>query len=100
MNKRDLPTVRIENKGSVTKVYVDGEELNGVRRVEFSHDKTVKDFPVLKLDILAERVSIDSPQIFDLPEIYHPFYVSSSKLIDAGILTLDQLNKLVDKGLL
>lgn len=98
--KDDLPAVHIENKGAVTSVYVDGKRLKGVKNIEFLHDKTARNFPVLKIGLMAERVTIDTAQVFELPEIYHPFYVSSDKLIEAGILTLNQLNELVDKGLL
>lgn len=34
-----LPNIRIENKGCLTKIYVDGKELDGVRRVNFVHDR-------------------------------------------------------------
>ena len=98
--ENNLPSVRIKNRGALTKVYVDGEELHGVKSIEFLHDKTVRSFPILKIELMTECITIDTAQVFELPEIYHPFYVSSDKLIDAGFLTLDQLNELVDKGLL
>ena len=99
-NMLPLPKVRIENKGSVTKVYIDEEEMNGVKSVSFSHDRGTSDPPVLRMELLAERISIDTAQMFDLPEAYHPFYVSSDQLIHLGILTLDQLNDLLEKKLL
>lgn len=98
--ENNLPSVRIENRGALTKVYVDGEELHGVKSIEFLHDKTVKSFPILKIELLAESISIDTNMVFELPEFYHPFYVASDKLIEAGILTNDQFNELLEKGLL
>lgn len=96
----EFPTVHIENKGVATKVYVDGEELKGVKNIEFSHDKAKDSLPVLKIELLAESISIDTVQVFELPEIYHPFYVSADKLIKAGILTGERLNELLMEGLL
>lgn len=95
-----LPQVRIENKGSVTRVYVDGNELNGIRSINFLHDREMSDIPVLRMELLAEKVSIDTAQVFELPEVYHPFYVSSDQLVRLGILTYDQLNDLLEKKLL
>ncbi len=99
-NELPLPKVRIESKGCVTKIYVDGAELNGVRRVSFLHDREKDDCPVLRIELLAEQITIDTAQIFALPEVYHPYYVSADKLIDLGVLTYDELNALLEKGLL
>lgn len=95
-----LPQIHIENKGCVTKVYVDGVELNGVRRVSFLHDREKDDCPVLRIELLAEQITIDTAQIFALPEAYHPFYVSADKLIKLGILTNETLNTLLARKLL
>lgn len=95
-----FPSVHIENKGVVTRVYVDGKELNGIKSIEFLHSKSINSRPVLKIELLAERISIDTAQVFELPEIYHPFYVSTDKLVQAGVITNDQVNELLEKGLL
>lgn len=97
--ENNLPSVRIENRGALTKVYVDGEELHGVKSIEFSH-KAINSQRTLKIELLAESISIDTNMVFELPEFYHPFYVASDKLIEAGILTNDQFNELLEKGLL
>lgn len=94
------PKVRIESKGCVTKIYVDGVEVNGVRRVSFLHDKESDACPVLRIELLAEQITIDTSQIFALPEAYHPFYVSADKLIKLGVLTNEQLNTLLERKLL
>ena len=36
-----FPSVHIENKGVVSRVYVDGKELNGIKSIEFLHSKSV-----------------------------------------------------------
>ena len=101
MEKPQSPTIDIENTGSLTRVFLNGEEVEGVVSVAFSHSvREHKSFPTVKVELLAEKVHIGTHQVFDLPDIYHPFYVSSDKLIEAGILTMDQLNELVDKGML
>ncbi len=43
-----LPKVVIRNKGRVTKVFVDGEELKGIKSVQFSHGALDTEFPRCK----------------------------------------------------
>lgn len=101
MGKLPLPTIAIKNEGTLTKVFIDGKEVEGVVSVTFSHSIYQNNhIPVVKLELMADKVHIGTHQVFDLPEIYHPFYVSSGKLVEAGILTEDQLNALLEKGLL
>lgn len=97
-NRLQAPQIHIQNHRGVTKVYVDGKELRGVTRVEFSHACKESNFPVLKVDLLAEQICIDSAQIFALPDVYHPYYVSADKLMELGIITLEQLNELLEKN--
>lgn len=101
MGKLPLPTIDIKNEGTLTKVFINDKEVEGVASVTFSHSIYQNNrIPVVKLELMADKVHIGTHQIFDLPEIYHPFYVSSGKLVEAGILTDDQLNDLLEKGLL
>lgn len=101
MDKPQFPTIHIENTGSLTKVLLNGEEVEGVVSIAFSHSVYErKSFPTVKIELMADKVHIGTHQIFELPEIYHPFYVSSDKLIEAGILTSGQLDELVEKGML
>ena len=46
------------------------------------------------------QITIDTPVLFDLPEVYWPHYVSADKLISAGVLTQDRLNELIEQGAL
>lgn len=95
-----LPRIVIQNKGRVTKVFVDGEELKGVKRVKFSHGALDTEFPIVNVELLAEQIRLETAQIFALPEVYHPYYVSSDKLVELGILKQSQLDELLNKGLL
>lgn len=96
----ELPQIVIKNEGPVTKVFVNGEELKGVQGLEFSHARQHSSRPILKIALLAEQVCLETSQVFALPEVYHPFYVSAEKLVGLGILTDEQLNDLVKKKLL
>lgn len=100
MEKLNLPDVTIKNNGAITTVFVNGKEIEGVRNIEFSHDREKDSLPVLKIGLLADRVTIDSPVLPDLPETYHGHYVSAHKLIKAGVLTLDRLNELLKQDLI
>lgn len=101
MNKLPLPTIDIKNNGTLTKVFIDGKEVEGVVGITFSHSVYQNNhIPVVRLELMADKVHIGTHKVFDLPEIYHPFYVSSGKLVEAGVLTNDQLNELLEKGLL
>lgn len=90
----------IRNKERVTRVFVNGKELEGVKSVKFSHDAMHERFPVISVELLAEQICLETAQIFALPEVYRPYYVSSDKLVENGILTGDELNELLNKGLL
>ena len=99
MEKLHLPTIHIENTGSLTKVFLNGEEIEGVVSIAFSHSVYEhKSFPTIRIELMADKVHIGTHQVFDLPDIYRPYYVSSDKLIEAGVLTYDQLNELVEQG--
>ena len=95
-----LPQVVIRNKGRVTKVFVDGEKLKGVKGVKFSHGALDTEFPIVSIELLAGQLRLETAQIFALPEVYHPYYVSSDKLVELGILTQNQLDELLCRGLL
>ena len=87
-------------KECITKIYVDGVELNGVRKISFLHNRGRDAYPVLRIELLAEQICLETAQIFALLEVYHPYYVSSDKLVKLGILTHSQLNELLNKKLL
>lgn len=104
MEKLPLPTIHIENNGSLTKVFIDGKEVEGVVSVTFSHSAYQNDrIPVVRLELMADKIHIGTHQVFELPDVYRPFYVSTNKLIETGVLTEAQeaqLDELLEKGLL
>ena len=100
MENLNLPKVTIKNNGAVTNVFVDGKEIRGVRGIEFLHNHEKDHLPVLRISLLADQITIDTPVLFDLPEVYWPHYVSTDKLISAGVLTQDRLNELIEQGAL
>lgn len=95
-----LPAVQIRNDGCRTSIYVEGKKLEGVTRLEFIHDAKDGHIPKLRLDLMADPLCIDSICIPDQPERYFPSYVSTLKLEEAGVLTLEELNELLAKGVL
>ncbi len=99
--KSHFPIIHIENTGSLTKVFLNGKQIDGVVSIAFSHSVYEhKKFPTVKIELMADKVHIGTHQIFDLPDIYHPYYVLSDRLVEAGVLTEEQLNDLLEKKLL
>lgn len=97
-----FPQVEIKTTDTITKVFIDGNEVRGVGRIEFVHDRNTEEssIPVLRIDVIAARMSIDTALVPELPAPFRGFYVSSRKLENLGIITNDQLNDLLGKGLL
>ena len=64
----------IKNDGSIdgTKIFIDGKEVEGICRVEFIHQGGK--FPVVRFEMTADSISIDTCIIPELTEIYKPFY--------------------------
>lgn len=71
--KNKLPTVHIENDMAFTKVFINGEQVEGVQFVEFKQS-VEDDFPTLRLHLLCDRVTIDGGFIPQLPKAYRGFY--------------------------
>ena len=66
--------IEIKSQGIFGTVFVDGKEVNGVRKVsyEISVDGKV---PIVKLELLGTDVSIDSNGVIpELPDVFKPFY--------------------------
>ena len=88
----ELPRVYIKNQGRTTSIYMDGKEIKGVTRCVFSHNRNENNGrPKLTLEILADRVVLDTALIPALPEAYESFYVSRNALVDAGIATEEEM---------
>lgn len=67
-----IPHILIKTSGNKAKIFVDGEELKGVRRVKF--EKTGLGTPILNIDLIATDMTIDSYLIPELPEVFRGFY--------------------------
>lgn len=88
-----IPHIAIKIDGVDTKILIDGKELEGVRSYCLSQD-TITRVPILKIDLLAMDLSIDTKLIPALPEPYQPYYVSLTELINKGIITEEKLKNL------
>lgn len=88
-----IPHIEIKIDGIVPKILIDGKELKGVRSYCLSQNVITR-VPILKIDLLAMNLSIDTKLIPALPEPYQPYYVSLTELINKGIITEEQLKNL------
>lgn len=69
-----IPKIKIKQEGIRTLVYMDGEQIHGIRGIHF--DRTVDgECPILKLDILATDMEIDCVAVPELPDVLKDFYV-------------------------
>lgn len=66
--------VQITSDGMYGAVYIDGQHISGISKVEYVHKAC--NIPELKLTILADELTIEGADVVpDLPDIYKPFYV-------------------------
>ena len=63
-----LAHVEIKREESRTTVTLNGQEVRGVRYVSFS--QKAGELPILNLELVCEKVSIDSPILMHVPTIY------------------------------
>lgn len=69
-----MANIKIEANGTFGKIFVDGQEVRGVRKAsyELSIDNKA---PVLKLELVATDMTIDSNGVIpELPDVFKPFY--------------------------
>ena len=71
-----MAKIEIKTEGTITKVFVDGKIVNGVRKLSFSQEPG--QVPILRLDLITDKMTINSPALLALPEVYEPFYESKS----------------------
>ena len=55
-----------------TEVYVNGQKVEGVRKVYFKHE--AGESPIIQMEFLATDMAIDAKMIPALPEVLKPFY--------------------------
>ena len=88
MNK---PEIVIKTTGGYgAKVYVDGQELYGVKGYSLTHK--AGELPVLTLDMKATNVTMETQVIPALPAPYDSFYVSKQWLEKMGKIELGELD--------
>lgn len=70
------PHIEIKTEGILTTVTVDGNELHGIRRLEFIADAETSGHtaPILRLDLLATDLTIDTCILPELPEPFKNWY--------------------------
>lgn len=68
-----IPKIEIKQEGTLTKVFMDGEQIHGVRGIHYEN-MGATERPILRLDIIAADMTLDCPVIPNLPDIYKPFY--------------------------
>lgn len=73
------PHIEIKQRGMKTEVFINGNKVDGVRKVGFEHDCSHK--PVLHLELLATDMAVDCMRVPELPDVSKPFYVLRSESI-------------------
>lgn len=67
-----MAKIQINTKGIKAKIFIDGEELKGVRGYTIEHN--AGGIPILKLNLSAKDLELDGDFIPALPEVYRAFY--------------------------
>ncbi len=69
-----MPHVVIQTEGVRGKVFVDGNEIKGIRSVSF-HLSSINECPVVHFEMIATDLTIDAKKVsLELPDVYKPFY--------------------------
>lgn len=69
-----MAKVEIKQDGCRTHIILDGKDISRmVQRFSFGMDATKNETPVLKLDVIATDLSVDSACIPALPDIFKPY---------------------------
>lgn len=95
-----LPHIKIKLHGIFTDVFIDGQEVNGVKSFELKQKsgdtpQPEETPPELRLTLTSEmNRTLNTLWLLELPDIYKGFYAEGFKLIESGIATAQQLNAL------
>lgn len=82
----------VATKGTTTEVTIDGEKIKDVKSVSLIHE--AGKLPYLEIRLLGLDVTFDQKCIPALPAPFDRFYVSKSKVKNAGYATFEQLDEL------
>ena len=79
-----IPHIEIRTDGVFGTVTIDGQEINGVRRLEFVMDAETSGHtaPVLRMDLLATDLTIDTYVLPELPEPFKNWYIAKNKVYE------------------
>lgn len=88
MNKPEIVIKTIG--GDRAKVYVDGQELNGVKGYSLTHK--AGELPQLTLDMKATNITVETQVLPALPPPYDSFYVSKLRLEKMGKIEPGELD--------
>jgi hypothetical protein len=64
----ELHKVEIKSEGAITKIKLDGNELKGVRCINYSHN--AGESPVMKIELYTKVVTIDNPTVIDITNAF------------------------------
>ena len=79
-----MPEIKIMQDGPcVTRVFIDGQEIHGIRKMSFERDATQSEIPILKLDLVATNLTVDSPMLLELPDVYKGWYEKKKTVASA-----------------
>lgn len=81
-----MAKVEIKQDGCITHIILDGKDISHmVRAFSFGQDVgKAEDCPILRLDIVATDLTVDSTCFPALPEIFKPYYVEKKKAAPDG----------------
>lgn len=72
----ELPHIEIRTEGTTTRVFIDGKELNGIRKISFIQDASESSVvPILQLELVATDMVLNIKKIPELPEVFKEWYV-------------------------
>ena len=76
MSNSMIPHIEIRTRGTRTHIFIDGKELNGVRKVSFTQDASeASGIPILQLQLDASDMTLNVKRIPELPDVFKSWYV-------------------------
>lgn len=82
------PQIKVKTEGTSAKVFINGEKLDGVRKISFELE--AGKVPYLELKMLACDLEVDGQFKPVLPEIYETWYVEKEPEYDELLLSEKQ----------
>ena len=76
MHSSEIPHIEIRTQGTTTHVFIDGKELNGVRKISFIQDASeASRVPRVQFELDATDMVLNVKRIPELPEAFKEWYV-------------------------